>query len=688
MDKPKLNSRLFWGIRFEEFDYADDDLDQAPDANPNLIINFDYGIYISGQQNPLGLYTAGTNNLLAGCSTDNFTYQLSVTHAISTNDGTNLFSYLENNPPGQINTMLETPDGNFPVTGTISGNGLTFNIPSGSVSTLNHLKFVLDLNTCPFSNESYWNLGYNGVVTFTSTLTAICNDCSGCFRTLDCIGGTQDVGSYLVVHCNGDCTTPGGAGTDDFHADRANFGWTSRENYMAYQISPAPANEPIKTGGDLATAFSLSDDALETELSKVYPHDLLQVHGLGTYDHAPEITDIKFEITYDPFPGAGGTEPLLQLVPNSAHVIFTFPDQSTQTFRFSDLLDFNAAGVLSFGAAPNIITVPASVLTLSLSNNQGVIDALNAYAVNAVNYEAAMDFYAVFRIVPENTMVLDPFDPGDTDIGMEIRGQFLTQLSTVGEIQKSCDSWGDGIQLLVPGAVIQTGTELLGAAIIDLPADVLQPENDATFDCVTTEAPVINIHSHCRENLAYGVHLFGGLGPLQKDFLNEFRPFAEWDNPGTLSVEGLTSVEVEVHQLYNADPTGVNLLINGNNFPNLPVPFMKHWQDSPELYSGLVFSIEKQSPEALVCSLAVTENPEISIDLPVKYFSSNPVHPGEKITFNTAVREVDVYTNSGQLISKQRNAVELNVVNLTSGIYLIRFLTFEGKWLTTKLSVL
>ena len=230
---------------------------------------------------------------------------------------------------------------------------------------------------------------------------------------------------------------------------------------------------------------------------------------------------------------------------------------------------------------------------------------------------ASLDFYAVFKVIPAQTFVTNPYVATNTSIENILRGQFLTQYTGTPQAQTSCDSWGDKINLLIPGAITHQQTEDLSNAVVDLPLDATNISVETFNFSGTTPAS----RSRCKQNLAYGVHLFGGKGPTHRDFDFEFRPFIRWPQNASLSINGSSPNNFTVFNLYNQPQAGLPINANSSNFAlSLPL-YMKAYGTNPNNYAGLAFSIDKDGPTALDCAINQNQQSNISLNLPLASFS-------------------------------------------------------------------
>lgn len=617
--------------------------------NPDNTLDFNYSINTSGSQNPLAFFSNGNSVGLCANNSNNLTYQFIFKNSLSSLDGTNLLSLNGGNPIYLTSSNIIATINGFSETGIVQGDQITFDIPQGAFSpNFNNtiqIHFSLTLNRCPFDelvNPDNESIGFAGAAEFEAEYRVSCSDCPDFYRTLTCIGGDESFGSYVVFQCIGECNYPidgtEGAQTASFSAERISFGWKNEAQYEAYlSNSSLTANKPFNCKTELANTTSnwegLTSDDIITETKKLYPYDLLFVKAEGTYAAPSDlISQISFEIATNRYDGTAPNTSFLELIPGSAFIRVagqgTFSD-----FPLSDQVDIDPNATLSFGALnnqsyPDAINIDIDVHLLTLNPAS---QALQSY-LNTLTSTAEISFFAVFRVHPEITLLTNPFglDPLSTIKPITLRGQFMTSFE-ISQLppRGSCETYGEVIEVLIPGAVVHAEAENVLTESIDLPIDQTNP-SISTFDCDAAD-----LNKRCNSNIAYGIYLFGGFGPTHKDFI-EYRPFLNWHNNFQLSSNPTSSLSITANLLYNnaAPPTYPQ---NGNigiNLINHLTPLMKGDLLETNSYEGLAFSITKESISSFLCPNPDTE-PEHDFPLLIDIPSSVYTHlHNENINYN------------------------------------------------------
>lgn len=607
--------------------------------NPDNTLDFNYSISTSGSQNPLAFFSNGNSVGLCANNSNNLTYQFVFKNSLSSLDGTNLLSLNGGTPIYLTSSNIIATINGFSETGIFQGDQITFDIPQGAFSpNFNNtiqIHFSLTLNRCPFDglvNPDNESIGFAGAAEFEAEYRVSCSDCPDFYRTLTCIGGDESFGSYVVFQCIGECNYPiagtEGAQTASFNAERISFGWKNETHYKAYLLdSNSPANKPFNCKTELVNTTlnweGLTPDEVITETKKLYPYDLLFVKSVGTYAAPSDlISQISFEIATNRYEGTAPNTSFLELIPGSAFIRVagqgTFSD-----FPLSDQVDIDPNATLSFGALnnqsyPDAINIDIDVHLLTLNPAS---QALQSY-LNTLTSTAEISFFAVFRVHPEITLLTNPFglDPLSTIKPITLRGQFMTsfensQLPPRG----SCETYGEVIEVLIPGAVVHAEAENVLSESIDLPIDQTNT-SISTFDCDAAQ-----LNNRCNSNIAYGIHLFGGFGPTHHDFI-EYRPFLNWQNDLQLSSNPPSSLDITASLLYNnvVQPTYPQTGNLGSSLINHLSPLMKGDLPENNTYDGLAFSITKESISSFLCPNPNTEPEDdfpIIIDLPSSVYT-------------------------------------------------------------------
>lgn len=641
--------------------------------NPDNTLDFNYTINTSGSNNPLAFFSNSNSVGLCANNTSNLTYQFIFKNTLSSLNGTNLLSLNNQGVPIYLTSnIINATINGFDAPGSIDGDQILFTIPqSAFASNFNNviqIHFSLILNRCPFDEEINPNnesIGYAGAAEFEAEYKVSCTGCPGFYRTLTCIGGDEAFGSYVQFQCIGECnyqtTGDEGAQTNSFDAERISFGWQNKAQYEAYLLNAANhVNKPFNCKTQLlnpsANWQALSQNELTHETSKVYPYDLLLIKSEGTYAPSTIIHQISFEIATNRYEGINPNSSFLELIPGSGFIrVANQGDHSD--FLLNDQVDIDPNATLTYGEFSNAnnpdaiqIVINVHLLTFHPLNTLALQNHLNTLTSNA-----EITFYGVFRINPEVALLTNPFglDPLSTIKPITLRGQFMSAfVASPSESRGSCETYGDVIRVLIPGAVVHTEAENVVSAEIDLPIDESNT-NISTYNCNSAQ-----VNNRCISNIAYGIHLFGGFGPTHRDFI-EYRPFLNWQNAFHLSSNPPSSLDITANLLYNnvvlpTYPQAGNL---ASSLINQLSPLMKGDLPENNTYDGLAFSITKESISSFLCPNTDTEPEDdflIEIDLPSSVFTH--LH-NENINYNCNVNP-PILSSSG---------ISSSIINNTSG---------------------
>jgi hypothetical protein len=568
----------------------------------NTVVPFEFNFYTSGNVNPLGLYK--TNNpqdidLYRPC--ESLTYALHLKAIASELSPQNGLSYFD------VNNVQATINGNIQVLGVYNGTELVFNLPTNTLGIYN-IQFNLALNSaCPFLTS----LDNSGYMNFAAEIRSVCSTCIDIYRTLTCINYDP---LEVNFHCQGGC----GGGVDPvstsapINIERVTLGWNSKVNFERYHNSNGTFDQPISNNNELLNLIQEQNPTfdqselqleLENELNKVYPYDLVRIEARGTFTKFSNVNSLYFQVIHSPLPNNQGGS-FLNL--ENATISFYSDNTYTTLVHETEPLTMNNLNPNNVNV-PDLIGVPLTTFEL---HPLALVD-INFLTTVAINQNFFIRINAIFRIEPlQLTLDNNAYNAsGVTEI--TVRGLFVAaNPNNTQETYNSCDTYAGGLTLLRPGIDIQKEPEAIPTHGVYLLFDEINSYTP-TYNFLNTVEGETNLHSYCNSNSAFGIYLFGGLGPTIRDFKYEYRPQISWPTTGSISPATTSSKLIAVNSLYNNQYSGTLDINESQIFFRenvvdiedlaLQPSFMKDPNNSFR-YQGLAFTLEKDAHTSLNCN--------------------------------------------------------------------------------------